>query len=452
MIQCDSGHLNGDLIACARYRIYDERVNALNRNKIQRRDGITHVLFIINLPHQVSASSFVGFQGDPWISAHIDDLRPTSSDTIEPLHAIATNISDLFIGGYIQDIAPLMGTILDQYQQQISESESEESFPEEDETTPPTQVTPLHDASEEADIEDEGSESEDDSGEHQMEPELLAGSSTPESAHSDHVEPLESLEQLAEFPGQTSVPFEPVTFDSYQQQSFQEQEDDQSPTEMTTAQNNLTNELKVIDIEDEDEMEFPTANIPRGSPVFVNTEPTVTAYQENPVYLESMNDDRYQEGLSPQVLEPVEDEQPVLTSMDDSVIQSQAILLAEPEILQVPVEMNTEEAFDQEVHPIPLATPKSAKRQPRSGQCRRLYGCIQAAASKLEDSTKDRSTQRVTRLTKLIQRSPDHLSKFNQKFYLVHFTLFCFCFFCRSSEFSWYFGDAHLSTSPRERV
>jgi hypothetical protein len=49
--------------------------------------------------------------------------------------------------------------------------------------------------------------------------------------------------------------------------------------------------------------------------------------------------------------------------------------------------------------------------QTPGGQCRRLYSCIQAAASRLEDSTKDRSTQRVTRLTKLIQRSPKHLGK-----------------------------------------
>ena len=43
-------------------------------------------------------------------------------------------------------------------------------------------------------------------------------------------------------------------------------------------------------------------------------------------------------------------------------------------------------------------------------QCQRLYGCIQAAASRLEDATnlkmKDRSTQRVSRLTKLIPRDP----------------------------------------------
>ena len=46
-------------------------------------------------------------------------------------------------------------------------------------------------------------------------------------------------------------------------------------------------------------------------------------------------------------------------------------------------------------------------------QCQRLYGCIQAAASRLEDATKDRSTQQVSRLTKLIPRDPvEHIGKY----------------------------------------
>lgn len=46
-------------------------------------------------------------------------------------------------------------------------------------------------------------------------------------------------------------------------------------------------------------------------------------------------------------------------------------------------------------------------------QCQRLYGCIQAAASRLEDATKDRSTQRISRLTKLIPRDPvKHIGKY----------------------------------------
>ena len=91
IIQCDSGHLNGDLIACARHRIYDLRAKA-------DHDQITHCLFIIHLPHRVTNSSFVGFQGDPWISSHIDDLRPTSDSTVSTSEAIGLTISELFLG------------------------------------------------------------------------------------------------------------------------------------------------------------------------------------------------------------------------------------------------------------------------------------------------------------------------------------------------------------------
>ena len=56
------------------------------------------MVFVIHLPHQAANSSFVGFQGDPWISVHIDDLRPSSDSTIMPYEAMNTAISQLFIG------------------------------------------------------------------------------------------------------------------------------------------------------------------------------------------------------------------------------------------------------------------------------------------------------------------------------------------------------------------
>ena len=92
MIQCDSGHLYGDLIACARYRLYDLMARG-------DEEQSTHVLFIIHLPRQIS-SSLVGFQGDPWISAHIDDLMPSAGDgTIELDEVVGgVSISAIFIG------------------------------------------------------------------------------------------------------------------------------------------------------------------------------------------------------------------------------------------------------------------------------------------------------------------------------------------------------------------
>ena len=392
VIQCDSGHLNGDLIACARYRIYDERVNALNKNKIQNRDGVTHVLFIINLPHQVSSSTFVGFQGNPWISSHIDDLRPTSSDTIEPLHAIATSISELFIGEYIHDIAPLLDTSLEQIPRQPSQPDKEENLLDEEGAT---QEMPMHDAGEDADIEDEGDEIVDDAGAHQIQPELQAVQDAgvepnigatqmqPElqAVHDAGREPdIEATqmqpelqagnsssptEELPEIPGQPSVPFEPTAVDPLQQQTVQEQEEESS-TNLATAQTDK------------------------------KTEPDATTSQEIPVHFGSLGDDGHQASLS--------HESVALPSMDDSVTPSQAALSTEPEV-PMTASVNPEGTSKLEVHQ------NSAKGQTPGGQCRRLYGCIQAAASRLEDSTKDRSTQRVTRLTKLIQRYPDHLSK-----------------------------------------
>ena len=60
-----------------------------------------HVAFIIYVPHcnaenDVLAAS-IGYQGDPWISAHIDVLRP-SFDAVIPHNALGFAISELFMG------------------------------------------------------------------------------------------------------------------------------------------------------------------------------------------------------------------------------------------------------------------------------------------------------------------------------------------------------------------
>ena len=230
--------MNGDLIACARYHIYDEQTKALERNKIWGREGTTHVLFIINLPRQVSGSSgTVGFQGDPWISAHIDDLGLSSSDTVEPLRAISTTISEVFIGGYVHDIGSLMSTA--------------------------------------------------DEDQHQHDPAT-----------------------------QTPHPVE----------VYPDQQDD-------------------------------------------------------------------------------------LTHAGKTHLQSQDVqfINEEPKVPRIPVAVNVGGATNTEV--LPSKPKKRVIKQNPVAQYRRLYSCIQAAALKVEDSTKDRSTQRVKRLTRLIPRKPDCLSK-----------------------------------------
>lgn len=92
VIQCDSSRGTGDLIACARYRIYDLKAKATEKLT-------NHVLFVIHLPRNVANSSFVGFQGNPWVSFYIDDLRPTNDIAISVGEAIGMTISELFNAG-----------------------------------------------------------------------------------------------------------------------------------------------------------------------------------------------------------------------------------------------------------------------------------------------------------------------------------------------------------------
>ena len=68
IVESDAGHQNMDLISCARYRVIDERSKSSTK-------GTTHVLFLVQLPRVSGGTSFVSFQGGPWISAHIDDLH-----------------------------------------------------------------------------------------------------------------------------------------------------------------------------------------------------------------------------------------------------------------------------------------------------------------------------------------------------------------------------------------
>ncbi|XP_060586347.1 E3 ubiquitin-protein ligase rnf213-alpha-like [Ruditapes philippinarum] len=66
VIQCDSGDVNANLIACARYCVMDEYEKM--RDDLQ---APVHVVFIVQLPR---GASFSGFQCGVWQSVHIDDL------------------------------------------------------------------------------------------------------------------------------------------------------------------------------------------------------------------------------------------------------------------------------------------------------------------------------------------------------------------------------------------
>lgn len=100
IIQSDSGHIYGDLIACSHYRIEDEREKAKKHTASR-----THVLFIIHLPHKYDSttrSSFVGFQGGNWIYAHIDDIRVATESDVTLDDVQNYPISQLFYSGTFQ--------------------------------------------------------------------------------------------------------------------------------------------------------------------------------------------------------------------------------------------------------------------------------------------------------------------------------------------------------------
>ena len=90
MIQCDSGHLNGDLIACARYRICDLRK--------EKKNGV-HVVFIVHLPRNAMSSTFVGFQGEPWTCYHVDDFLEIDDYGFQLTTALQKTVSELFYSG-----------------------------------------------------------------------------------------------------------------------------------------------------------------------------------------------------------------------------------------------------------------------------------------------------------------------------------------------------------------
>ena len=151
-------------------------------------------MFVIHLPHQAANSSFVGFQGDPWISVHIDDLRPTSASTIMPYEAMGTAISQLFMGGIIPDGHLQVGTPMDQGS--AADEEDEESDIEMD-SRPSRKSVKCREEMVVLDIEDEGESMDED----EMPPneEKMSEGSGPEESEGERME-----EETAN--GDTKVP------------------------------------------------------------------------------------------------------------------------------------------------------------------------------------------------------------------------------------------------------
>ena len=110
IVQCGSGHLNGDLIACAKYRVNDilneEMLKQTVTPEREEPKGHFYVLFTIYIPrkHGNSKSSFVGFLGGKWTSAHIDEFFPVQpfSPVLLACGDQETRLSELFHRLYIE--------------------------------------------------------------------------------------------------------------------------------------------------------------------------------------------------------------------------------------------------------------------------------------------------------------------------------------------------------------
>lgn len=101
IIQCDSGHLNSDLIACAKYRVDDiwDDMNCI----FDKNEHHCYVLFTVLIPREHNKSSFVSFLGGDWICSHIDNFCPETDYSPVTLALTGTPLSKLFYDETIQD-------------------------------------------------------------------------------------------------------------------------------------------------------------------------------------------------------------------------------------------------------------------------------------------------------------------------------------------------------------
>ena len=95
IIQCTKADENIDLIACARYHVMDEC-------KKKETNGVTHIVFIIQLSRVIGGTSFSSFQGGQWVSAHIDDLH-VSPNIDKVLRSALNNQLHIFFKSLVEN-------------------------------------------------------------------------------------------------------------------------------------------------------------------------------------------------------------------------------------------------------------------------------------------------------------------------------------------------------------
>ena len=103
LVQCDSGDENFNLIAGARHILMEERTNASKMLYLLSLEDV-HIVLITQLPRIAGGCrNFVGFQGEKWMSVHIDELRPPGRHIPSIEQLIDGPISMLFNGDRIEE-------------------------------------------------------------------------------------------------------------------------------------------------------------------------------------------------------------------------------------------------------------------------------------------------------------------------------------------------------------
>ncbi len=320
---------------------------------IHGRDDVTHILIVIRLPQQEVNSQFVGFQGDPWISVHIDDLRPTSEVTVIPEQALNAFISELFIGRLNERKERLEG------QDNYMEADNYESEHMSD-------TVSYHSE----DMSDDSS-----------------SSSSSSDEESDKLEslPLPSIASLEVTNKMDTESFEPL----FKAPEVASKDDAQHVG--TTS-----NMMNVEDIEDEQLYDQSLRNL---------AVPQIEQMQTEELNLLNTEAEISQPlgGLAQDSLTARENVSSEIAMDEHSIDEDAHVSEVSPAVVMSiprPPEQEADTALER------ILLEKAKENRPFHPQHRRLQGRVQAAVSMLKDSQRDRAVLRIQRLMALIPKTP----------------------------------------------
>ncbi len=375
---------------------------------IHGRDDVTHILIVIRLPQQEVNSQFVGFQGDPWISVHIDDLRPTSEVTVIPEQALNAFISELFIGRLNERKERLEG------QDNYMEADNYES-----EHMSDTVSYHSEDMSDDSSSSSSSSDEESD----KLESLPLPSIASLEVTNKMDTESFEPLFKAPEVASKDDAQHVGTTSNMMNVEDIEdEQLYDQSLRNLAVPQieQMQTEELNLLNAEAE--ISQPSGGLAQDSLTARENVSSEIAMDKH-----SIDEDAHVYEVSPAVVmsipRPPEQEadtspsgglaQDSLTArenvsseiaMDEHSIDEDAHVSEVSPAVVMSIPRPPEQEADTALERILLK--KAKENRPFHPQHRRLQGCVQAAVSMLKDSQRDRAVLRIRRLMALVPKTP----------------------------------------------